>query len=183
MPLDVHAARGSGDTSRSFSLPLALYLFSSPLLRPSRSSYTARTSPPPRPPVSVRLSTLVLVALSLFHSPPTVILDPRRAPADVLSLFLPPPSVSPCVSDRCAREAAGIDERVALSAASHICRYAARMAPLYDSWAQVHLGTRNCFEYEKGRARGKGDVSDNLRQSVKNLKNEKKLNITFVKKF
>lgn len=68
-------------------------------------------------------------------------LDPRRAPARrSLFLFFPPPPVSPCVSDRCAREAAGMDERVALLTASHICRYAARMAPLYNSWAQVHLG-------------------------------------------
>lgn len=161
------------DTSRSLSLSRSRSIrsrrhSSDPLVvlrTPQERRYIPSTAAVPSPFDSRQARC---PSLSLPRSP-----SPRFTRLRLsLSLFLPPPPVSPCVSDRYTREAAGIDERVALSATSHICRYAARVAPLYDSWAQVHVGTRDCFEHERGTY-GKGDVDGNLRQSVEDPKNGK----------
>lgn len=94
----------------------------------------------------VRLAMLLPHSLFLFASTRTPMRTERKSPsfpALVLSFFFHLP-LGPAphrrqksfrVSDRCARTATGTGERDALSMVSHIFRYVALAAPLYDFYA------------------------------------------------
>jgi len=98
---------------------------------PSSSHVVARSSSPPCP---------------IHRKAHSTILVPRRTYSAAYRVFpLPPLPVSSCVSDRRARTAARIDERIALSTISHICRYAARVAPLHTRLVSAGA-SRECFE-------------------------------------
>ena len=90
----------------------------------------------------VRLAMLLTHSLFLFASTRTPMRTENVIPSSSYGIFLP--SLSFCriaptirnessrVSDRCRRTTTGTDERVALSAVSHIFRYITMAAPPYN---------------------------------------------------